>query len=387
MIALPQVSQNWVSSFSVGGPDSGELVGEGSTFTSRISIGGFGSSLLIVFTEYFKRQILLNFWCFCHWQKAFHCKGWEKVLLPEAAFRRDLKTHKSRRAYLGVAEEAELLQIGLPTTLFAKSKVDEAIRRLMKLGPDCIEIVYEMPHFWPQDTNKDVLSQVRDVLKSYKMDASVHSCFFELNLGSSYSIVNELTISQVKKCVDICRFLDIGLLTVHPGYFPLVQMKELYEKARSRFVESLTECVKYANEEGVTLSIENIQSPYFFCHRLQDLVFLANSIDNLGITLDIGHAYVMMKERKVKNPEKEISKEIKSKLKGLLTHMHMHDNKGVRDNHLVPGDGNINFKPIVKALKEVGYERQVIVESWSPKMSAKVGKRALQAARKIIERY
>lgn len=45
-----------------------------------------------------------------------------------------------------------------------------------------------------------------------------------------------------------------------------------------------------------------------------------------------------------------------------LAHVHMDDNIGNADDHLVPRDGNIDFRPFAKALKESDYKGYVSVE-------------------------
>jgi protein FrlC len=39
-----------------------------------------------------------------------------------------------------------------------------------------------------------------------------------------------------------------------------------------------------------------------------------------------------------------------------LFHVHIDDNNGVRDQHLVPGEGNFDFLPFMTALREAGYQ-------------------------------
>jgi sugar phosphate isomerase/epimerase len=279
------------------------------------------------------------------------------------------------------------MKIGLPTTLFINDAIQQCVKKLIKLKPECIEIVHEIPNLQPQLKNKKILSEVKDTLKSNKLEVSVHSCFYELNLGSSYHQIRNLTINQVKKSIDVCYFLEGKVTTVHPGYFPIFQLKNLYTKAYNRFVRSMRECEKYGEDRGMTISIENIQAPHYFCFKLEDLLLLTERIENLRVTLDIGHAYIMKNECKCSNPELDIASEIKTLLRDVLIHIHIHDNMGIRDNHLVPGEGKINFPPIIKAIKEIGYNNQVIVESWNPSNSEETGKRGMRAVRELLKRY
>jgi len=84
-------------------------------------------------------------------------------------------------------------------------------------------------------------------------------------------------------------------------------------------------------------------------------------------------------------PEEEIAGVVRERLRDHLTHIHLHDNKGVKDIHLGPGEGEINFIPIVEAIEAVGYRGQVIVEAWAPERSEEAGARALAAARRLFQ--
>jgi len=70
--------------------------------------------------------------------------------------------------------------------------------------------------------------------------------------------------------------------------------------------------------------------------------------DNLGVVLDVGHCHV------VGEAPAEAARRLASA--GALFHIHVDDNYGERDQHLVPGDGNIDFAAFVAALREVGYD-------------------------------
>ena len=71
--------------------------------------------------------------------------------------------------------------------------------------------------------------------------------------------------------------------------------------------------------------------------------------------LDIGHAE--MKGSKTSAPE--MIRSLGSRLKAL----HIHDNELCHDNHAIPFSMNIDFPPIVKALKQIGYKGEFTLEA------------------------
>jgi sugar phosphate isomerase/epimerase len=74
--------------------------------------------------------------------------------------------------------------------------------------------------------------------------------------------------------------------------------------------------------------------------------------ERLGILLDTGHAHV----------NGEDLAQVVTSLKGVPFHIHIDDNSGDSDAHMIPGDGNIDFAPFVRALQEHGYRGFVSAE-------------------------
>ncbi|MFB3902592.1 MAG: sugar phosphate isomerase/epimerase family protein [Acidobacteriota bacterium] len=77
--------------------------------------------------------------------------------------------------------------------------------------------------------------------------------------------------------------------------------------------------------------------------------------DNLGVVLDNGHSHVVG----------ESAARMVARLGDRLFHVHVDDNLGQRDQHLIPGYGNFEFGPFLTALRQVGYGGFLTAElSW-----------------------
>jgi sugar phosphate isomerase/epimerase len=53
-----------------------------------------------------------------------------------------------------------------------------------------------------------------------------------------------------------------------------------------------------------------------------------------------------------------------------LAHVHVHDNHGKWDEHLCLGRGKIDFRKIVRLLKEINYDRTVTFEVFTSRADA-----------------
>lgn len=274
------------------------------------------------------------------------------------------------------------MRIGLPTTLFFKDRLEVAIEEIIDSGSDCVEIVCESYHFPPDSLT--VSDKIFQMLENEDIYLTIHASFFDINLGSYYPEVRDFSVKKVKQSIDLADSLGSDLVTIHPGYFLSPGHREMWEELKRNFHESLEECLEYSRERDVKMGLENIQVPYFFYSSMEKLGPFVKNKDNLGITLDIAHSYLLKRRNDSKNPEEDISEEIK-KFGESIEHVHIHDNAGGGDNHLPPGEGEINFTPIVQALKEINYDNRVIVEVHRADKPLEAGREALKAAETLLE--
>jgi sugar phosphate isomerase/epimerase len=279
------------------------------------------------------------------------------------------------------------MNIGLSTLFFIQDPILKAIEKIHEAGGRYAEVVYEPPHFSLNRVNKGVLKELRGLLDKLGMGRTIHSSFYELNLASDYSEIQALTVRQIKRCLDVCVIIGARVLTIHPGHSPFTEIDYLHTEAKDRFVANLKVLADYANKNGVRLSVENIQSRYFFGYDLEELATLAGEVGGIGITLDVGHAYIMKREKNSKAPEFEIAQSVKAKLAPFLSNVHIHDNMGVKDEHLAIGRGSIDFVPIARAIREINYKGSVTLEAWEPRGSGDLARRGLETARKLFEKY
>lgn len=146
------------------------------------------------------------------------------------------------------------------------------------------------------------------------------------------------------------RFLfelaEIGVITytVHPGmHHPVSGMgRNLGEKFWTRFEHSLTVLLPVAEQTGITLALENTYEPF---EPLARMVKLVNSFHHprLGLCLDVGHANIS-----------GIGIEAFFELMApLMVTCHLHDNNGMKDEHIAPGQGTIDWEKLGKALLHV----------------------------------
>lgn len=129
--------------------------------------------------------------------------------------------------------------------------------------------------------------------------------------------------------------------------------------------EMYFELLPFAKENNVKIATENMwnwmpdapHSSFAACatpKSFNDHLDAVND-DYFVACLDIGHAEM----KGSKTSAAEMIRALGPRLKAL----HIHDNDKLHDSHQIPFSMNIDFVPIVKALKEIGYDGYFTLES------------------------
>jgi sugar phosphate isomerase/epimerase len=205
------------------------------------------------------------------------------------------------------------------------------------------EIIAEGMH--EMSTIKGDIENVQD---SYDVSFSVHAPFSDLNLASLNPKIRESSITQVKEAIRISSDLGIKVVTIHPGHkSPLGAY--FADKFSLTNKKSIKELDKIGEEYGVILALENMPQMWIsLCHDAQQIKELIMDT-NLKICFDFGHA-------NLSDAINEIME-----LKENFANIHIHDNLGDHDYHLVLGEGNIDIPGILLGLSE--YKGDYIIES------------------------
>lgn len=124
------------------------------------------------------------------------------------------------------------MKVGLSTHLSAKKDPEEIVRLAEKLGLDCVEIVFDIPHFFPDDEVKEIRN-LNDVIRSAGLQTQVHDSFLDLNPISQYSELRKITLEQSEESVKFWDFLNGDQVTIHHGQCWLRENQNILQNAKS----------------------------------------------------------------------------------------------------------------------------------------------------------
>lgn len=255
------------------------------------------------------------------------------------------------------------MKIGLSTYFLVRKHIIDIIKDILAHGFKTIEISYEIPHVLEMD--KNFFSFLKDIKKD-GVEFSMHAPFLEINFGSYFEDMRRFSKKRVLDALNRASMIGCNPVVVHPCYsFVRGKAEHIEKKTKENFIEDLREIVDIGNKEGIKITLENVQMPFFFFYSMEDFISLQREIPSLGIALDLGHAYISKYLKGNKKPEDAIIEDIQRVGINNIYHVHLHNNSGTRDDHSFL-NGNMDVKKILDFLIENGYKEKVIIESQDP---------------------
>lgn len=227
------------------------------------------------------------------------------------------------------------------------------IKKACRLGFDFVEIGIEPPLAMPEHLRKN-RKEILAILNKNKMFAMAHTTWW-VELGSFHEPVRKAWVIEGKKAIEVANELGIKEINFHAQTFGLALLNRKSKRQTiQNFIKSLDELVDYAARFNMGVMIENLPQGKKKIFEPADYKHIFRRVKGLGFHLDVGHAFIWGGMRGVE-------KYIKT-FKDRLWHIHLHDNHGELDEHLPIGEGSIDFRKVVKALKRIGYNRTITLE-------------------------
>ena len=260
------------------------------------------------------------------------------------------------------------LKTALFTAGFSKYPIERAFKAAHKFGYDAIEIGGFRPHAYAPDLAKGGAAKIRQLSADYGLPIVSYA---PENTGSPYSLIfedkamNAESLDYFKLTLDMAK--EIGskycmLACNHPG------SGRNKEDVKKLFIENMCILSEHAQNIGQTIILENV-TPYegtIICSA-DDLRWAMDQVNNpyFQCMLDLACPLTLG----------EPISEYFEKLGDAVKHIHFCKDS---EDHLIPGDGEMDFPRIVSYLKEVGYDGYLSLELFSryanePDFAAKRG--------------
>jgi fructoselysine 3-epimerase len=263
------------------------------------------------------------------------------------------------------------MNLSFSTNAFVRFSVPEAIEIIAGKGYSGVEILADVPHLYPYPTKASVIpeSGIREIASSLEKNrirvANINANtaagyygvrfwepIFEPSLANPDEDARKWRVEYTKKCIDMAGFLSCGNVSVTSGRMvPGVKPEDSLALLR----RSLVEIVEYAAAKDIRVGME--YEPGLLVERADELSSLIREIDaeNFGANLDLGHSYLAG----------EAAAQVTQMLGPRIFHIHIEDISKRKHYHLVPGEGEIDFEDIFRALSAIKYDGFVTVELYT----------------------
>lgn len=230
------------------------------------------------------------------------------------------------------------MKLGVSTWSLLSLDLVSAVREVGDAGFEYIELWGEVPHAYPDWTN---VRKIKDLLSTYNMVLTLHAPFTDLNMASPFQPVKGAVEKTLENFVELAASLGARVVTVHPGS---VHNEVMVPQSAATSVSTLNKMVRAADGRLI-ISVENMtkgSSKYHFPlgSTQESLELILADVDKLRFTLDTGHAHA----------NGQVLLDLEERNKQKLVEVHLNDNGGKNDDHLVPGEGTATLDELMRSL-------------------------------------
>ncbi len=230
------------------------------------------------------------------------------------------------------------------------------LEKLAGGGAQAIEVFAARGHF--DYTDRSHVRELANWFKSGQVEFhSMHSPIFTTNdfaraVEPPLNIVDMEkrrrieAMDEIKRAIEVAEQVPFRFLVQHIGNSNESDDDRKFEAALS----SIEHLRAFAKPLGVTLLLENTPNDISTPERLMEMLRLLR-YDDLGICFDTGHAHIMSTVHQALGV-----------LENRVRSTHVHDNQGIRDSHLWPGEGTIDWEQTMQLLRSAPHAPALLME-------------------------
>lgn len=252
------------------------------------------------------------------------------------------------------------MHFGYNTNGFAHHRLEDAIEILAELGYGGVAITLD--HHVLNPFEPDLAGRVeslRKLLDKHQMRSVIETgARFLLDprrkhqptLVSADASERERRLGFLCQAINIARELGSSAVSFWSG---TAQEPAPRDMLLSRLRDGCLRLCDLADEREVRLAFE--PEPGMFIDTMARFAELYEEMTSprFGLTLDVGHLHCL--------GETPIADQIR-RWREILWNIHIEDMRAGAHDHLMFGEGEIDFQPVLAALREVGYASGIYVE-------------------------
>ena len=251
------------------------------------------------------------------------------------------------------------LKTGITNTSYGVYGFEDAICRISQHGYDCIDyqgfvdIESDFFNLPTEEFEKELIRQKELIHKHGLSVSQAHAPWRWPKDNDPEERIRWL--AAMKKAISGAHKLECPRFVVHP-LMPYMDTAEGKDEVWAMNEVFIAELADYASRYGITVCVENLPFPLYPLTTVEQVCELVDKLnrENLKVCLDTGHAAIFF-GKNVGDAVRYIGNRLEA--------IHVHDNMGKEDEHLIPGDGIIDWDGFCTALKEIGFGGVISLET------------------------
>ena len=256
-----------------------------------------------------------------------------------------------------------MFSLAYSSNAYMNFTLEETVRRIAGLGYEGLELLADVPHAWPAGLLDERKREIRDCLDEHGLQiANINGFMMNavadprqpywhpswIEPDPNYRAIRR---EHTLRALALAAELGAPSIQTEPGG-PL-RKGITHSAAAKLFYDEIMPCVAMAEKLQVSLLIE--PEPGLLIETFEQYLEFARRVDSpaLGLNFDIGHAFCVNQE-----PSEWIAPMAEH-----TRHYHIEDIAATRRHaHLIPGQGAMDFEPILREIAATGYDGWVTVE-------------------------
>lgn len=234
------------------------------------------------------------------------------------------------------------VKVNAPATMLLNGLLEKALAWSIhpEVGLDAVTIDQVPP---------EVLTTMAKRLRDHGIKPTIHGPFMDLAPGAIDPLILGATRQRLRRALELASIFSPEHVVFHAYYD-----RSRYGDAQDRWLEVSLQTWRplaaLARDLNLHIVLENVYEK-----EPAELVPLLSALasENIGFCFDIGHAHVFSRAS---------SLEWMQQMAPYLAALHLHDNLGLKDDHVAIGRGNIDFASFFAWLSKSGVHPRVTLE-------------------------
>jgi sugar phosphate isomerase/epimerase len=252
------------------------------------------------------------------------------------------------------------MKLAFSSNAFKAYSINTAVKEIKTLGYEGVEILCDYPHAYPPQMNSTKIEALKASLKENHLEISNMNAFSLYAINDVYNPSwidhsaeqRKVRIQHTLNCIELASKLGAKSLSTEPGGI-YDRNREDVGYLRNLFLSGISDVSAEAEKNKIKILVE--PEPKLLIETSKDFLDIIKEIksDWVGLNFDIGHFFCVGED----------PVQLVYDLADYIGHFHLADiAQNKIHNHLIPGEGVIDFKRVLKAIYDIGYDGYITVE-------------------------